>query len=251
MITVFSGTGNSKAVADLLAKQLNDNVVPVVEALRLNREYVLKEGEPLGFVFPVYSWGPPEVVLELVAAIKLTSKPSFVYFVCTCGDDTGKTADIFCEAVKARGWKCDAGFSITMPNTYVCLPGFDVDPLDVQQRKIAHAAVRITELVTRIKGREQGFDCHEGGMPRLKSYGIRPLFNKFLIDAKRFKVNAYCVSCGKCIRACPTKNIKWRDGRPYWGGDCTMCLSCYHHCPKHAIEYGNQTKKKGQYTFPY
>ncbi|MCI7256823.1 MAG: ferredoxin, partial [Prevotella sp.] len=27
------------------------------------------------------------------------------------------------------------------------------------------------------------------------------------------------------------------------------CLSCYHHCPHHAINYGNITKKRGQYFF--
>lgn len=251
MITVFSGTGNSLAVANLLAKQLGENVVPVMEALTLNREYLLRENEALGFVFPVYSWGPPEVVLRLVASLKLTLKPSYVYFVCTCGDDAGKTADVFCEAVQKRGWKCDTGFSVVMPNTYVCLPGFDVDPAELQQTKIAHATVRVMDLAKRIQAREHCIDCNEGGMPRLKTYGIRPLFNKLLVDAKRFKVNAYCVSCGKCIRACPTHNIKWRDGRPSWGNDCTMCLSCYHHCPKHAIEYGSLTKNKGQYTFPF
>ena len=251
MITVFSGTGNSKAVANMLAKQLNDSIVPLTDVLSLQREYLLKEDEPLGFVFPVYSWGPPELVLRLVASLKLTNKPSYVYFVCTCGDDTGKTADIFCKAVAARGWKCEAGFSVIMPNTYVCLPGFDVDSVDVQKRKIMGAAKRLIDLAERIKERQKGFDCNEGAMPRLKSYAVRPLFNRYLVDAKRFWVNEDCISCGKCIRACPTRNIKWKDGRPSWGEDCTMCLACYHLCPKHAIHYGGQTKKKGQYKFPF
>ena len=251
MITFFSGTGNSRAVAEILAKELKDGLVPVMEVLRLNREYVLKEGEPLGVVFPVYSWGPPEVVLRMVEEIRLTAQPAYVYFVCTCGDDTGKTADIFAKVVKARGWNCDAGFSVIMPNTYVCLPGFDVDSTVVQQQKLTAASLRVKDLVGRIQQRVKGFECHEGGVPRLKSYAIRPLFNRFLMDAKRFQVTADCISCGKCIRACPTKNIKWKDGRPAWGEDCTMCLACYHHCPKHAIEYGGQTKNKGQYKFPF
>ena len=37
------------------------------------------------------------------------------------------------------------------------------------------------------------------------------------------------------------------EGRPVWGADCAMCLACYHHCPEHAVGYGNATKGKGQY----
>lgn len=251
MIYVFSGTGNSQTIATMLAKGLNDRVVPVTKAMRQAEMPILTDDETLGFVFPVYSWGPPEVVLSFIRSLHWLVKPSYVYFVCTCGDDTGKTADVFCEAVKATGLHCDAGFSVIMPNTYVCLPGFDVDNEELQKRKLAHAAARMANLMERIKAREKGFDCHEGGFPRLKTYGIRPLFNRFLMSPKPFRVTGDCVSCGKCIRVCPTKNIKWKDGRPSWGDDCTMCLACYHHCPKHAIEYGKHTKGKGQYTFPY
>ncbi|MFW5518323.1 MAG: ferredoxin, partial [Segatella copri] len=31
--------------------------------------------------------------------------------------------------------------------------------------------------------------------------------------------------------------------------DCLTCFTCYHHCPHHAIEFGKQTRKKGQYFF--
>lgn len=250
MIFVFSGTGNSKAVADLLAKRLDDRVVSVMDAFSDADDINLAINEPLGFVFPVYSWGPPEIVLRLLSSVSLTVPPSYLYFVCTCGDDTGKTADVFCAAARARGWECKAGFSVTMPNTYVCLPGFDVDVADVQQRKLAHATIRVMSLAERIEARMQQFDCHEGAFPRLKTYGIRPVFNRFLMDSSKFNVTDNCVSCGKCIQVCPTKNITWKDGRPIWGNDCTMCLACYHHCPKHAVRYGKQTNKKGQYCCP-
>ena len=251
MIFVFSGTGNSNAVAKMLAKQMDDRVVSVMDALYHHDSFLLAEDESVGFVFPVYSWGPPAVVLQLISSLNLALKPSYLYFVCTCGDDTGKTAEVFSAAVKARGWKCHAGFSVTMPNTYVCLPGFDIDPADTTQRKLAHATIRTMNLAERLQHKEEVFDCHEGGFPRLKTYVIRPLFNKVLMSTKPFHVTDACVSCGKCIQVCPTKNISWKDGRPSWSDNCTMCLACYHHCPKHAVEYGNRTKGKGQYTFPF
>lgn len=251
MIFVFSGTGNSNSVAKMLAKQMNDRIVSVMDALDTRDSFLLAEEESVGFVFPVYSWGPPAIVLQLIASLNLSQKPSYLYFVCTCGDDTGKTAEVFCKTVETRGWKCEAGYSVTMPNTYVCLPGFDIDSADTIQRKLAHATIRVMNIAERLQHREKEFDCHEGGFPHLKTYGIRPIFNHLLMSTKPFHATDACVSCGKCIQACPTKNISWKNGRPSWKEDCTMCLACYHHCPKHAVEYGKRTKGKGQYTFPF
>lgn len=239
------------SVALMVAKHLNDRIMSVTDALELNDSIVLSEEESVGFVFPVYSWGPPAIVLQLVEDLQFSQKPSFLYFICTCGDDVGKTADVFAAAVKQRGWVCEAGYSVMMPNTYVCLPGFDIDSANTTQRKLAHATIRTMSIIERIKEREKGFDCHEGGFPRLKTYGIRPIFSRFLMTSKPFYSTDACVSCGKCIQVCPRKNIRWKEGRPVWGENCSMCLACYHHCPKHAIEYGKKTKGKGQYTFPF
>lgn len=67
----------------------------------------------------------------------------------------------------------------------------------------------------------------------------------------RFKATDSCVKCGSCVKACLLHNVQMKpNAKPVWGENCAMCLSCYHHCPKHAIEYGRQTMMKGQYLFP-
>ena len=185
---------------------------------------------------------------DILARLQAKQVPSYVYFVCTCGDDTGKTAAIFSRAVQEKGWMCRAGFSVIMPETYVCLPGFDVDPKDKERKKLREAVGRIEEIARYVAGRAEKEDCNEGGFPWVKSYLIRPLFNRFMTSAESFHVTAACISCGKCVTACPLQNVRLEKGRPVWGKDCAMCLSCYHHCPKHAVAYGNLTKKKGQYT---
>lgn len=121
MIFYFSGTGNSLWVARQLQESLQEPLYKLVDVLSSDQVYALGEEERLGFVFPVYSWGPPEVVLEMISRLRLSREPSFLYFVCTCGDDAGKTAEVFCKAVERRGWTCQAGYSVFMPNTYVCL----------------------------------------------------------------------------------------------------------------------------------
>ena len=103
MIFYFSGCGNSKYVAETIAAGLNDNLTFIPEAAREGRyDYTLAEGERLGFVFPIYSWAPPKLVLDFVKKLNIKVGPStgsgtlpYIYFACTC--------------VFARPWKQKAG----------------------------------------------------------------------------------------------------------------------------------------------
>ena len=76
---------------------------------------------------------------------------------------------------------------------------------------------------------------------------------KVLITDKRFHVEKdKCVKCGICANVCPVGDIKGGHGEyPEWlhHKDCLTCFTCYHHCPHHAIEFGHQTQKKGQYFY--
>jgi len=55
-----------------------------------------------------------------------------------------------------------------------------------------------------------------------------------------------------CAEVVPAADIEGGKGQePTWkhNGSCLTCFACYHHCPQHAIEFGRQTKKKGQYWY--
>ena len=248
MIFYFSGVGNSKWVARKLADALQDKVLPIAEEIRKEAVYTPMKGERVGFVFPVYGWEPPKIVMDFVRKMTLEHAPEYLYFVCTCGDDTGKTADIFMSALARKGWKCHASYSILMPDTYVCLPGFDVDGEEELKRKIQNAMARVDfigeELSRKVVMDKHG--CFEGAFPRVKTYVLGGLFRQFLMSPKPFHATDACVSCGLCEKRCPVHNIKV-EGKPQWEADCTMCLACYHVCPQHAIQYGGRTKNKGQY----
>lgn len=58
MIFYFSGTGNSAWVARQLAEGQNEELLSIAMEIDRNKAYKLKEGEKVGFVFPVYAWGP-------------------------------------------------------------------------------------------------------------------------------------------------------------------------------------------------
>lgn len=106
-----------------------------------------------------------------------------------------------------------AGYSVTMPNTYVSLPGFDVDAEDVEEQKVQNAMARLDFINGELAGRihMKHFNCHEGALPFTKTYLLRPLFNTFLMSPKPFYATDACIACKKCEKVCPVHNIEVTD----------------------------------------
>lgn len=228
MIYCFSGTGNSQWVKDKL-------------------QGLMEEAEDtFGMVFPVYGWGIPKVVKEYIEAhIEDIKAANYVWAVLTCGDDIGYADEVL---NKALGGKLDAVFSVHMPNTYVCLPGFNIDKEEEAAAKVKETFKKLPSIAEAIKGREKKTDVVRGKMAWVKTYVLRPLFNRYLVTDKYFHTNKYCSQCKRCVRGCPLGNITMNQKRNViWKHEnCTGCLRCYHRCPNHAIEFGRFTKNKGQ-----
>jgi NAD-dependent dihydropyrimidine dehydrogenase PreA subunit len=240
-------------VAETIATGLNDSLIFIPDAAREGRyEYELDKGESLGFVFPIYAWGPPKLVLDFIEKLKVPEPvegPTYIYFACTCGDECGLAEDIFRKAMEQKGWKLDACISLQMPETFIGMPGFKLDTDENAKRKISAVDVTLAEYIPRIQNKESFSKMTKGGAAWFKSRLINPGFSKMATNDKKYYTTDACIHCGKCVEACPLKNITLEDGHPKWNGNCTMCMSCYHHCPVNAIQYGKATVGKGQYYF--
>ena len=247
MIFYYSATGNTRFAARYLADKLGVKNVNILELTDTP-----EPGNSVGLMFPIYCWGIPPVfsnfIEKLLPKIK---KDTYLWAACTCGDETGvalKRLDRFIQ--KSRGRGIDAMWSVIMPNTYVLLPGFDVDSRKVEEKKLSDAPARLDRIALQIENREAGiYDVKEGSLPSLRS-AVFPLFVRWGVSTKRWHVSEACIGCGKCERICPAKNIKLVDGRPVWGDRCYSCCGCFHCCPVNAIAYGSITKGKSQYLRP-
>ena len=258
MIYYFSGTGNSRWAALRLAELTGDTAVSMIDAQPLGGQI----DQPLGLVFPTYGWDVPPIVKTFLTSLKQrfsAGGPSYIYYATTCGDDTGRLNRRLARCLNPL--KAASGWAIIMPESYVALPGFDVDKPEKKRSKLQAAQSTIQTIAAAVNSRACGiFDTHPGILPRTKTYLLGSLFRAFCMSATGFKVDtSRCIACSTCARLCPTGTISMQNNQPTWNThkskngqsrDCTMCLACYHHCPTHAINYRKFTINKGQYTCP-
>ena len=286
MIFYFSGTGNTKWAASKLAAATREDLISIAPYMRaddsshnLAEPFILKENERLGFVFPVHGWRVPKLVREFISKMKILREPSdasggnkakaddclknppFAYSVCTAGDSIGLTIENLNEVIslnpslQALGiTEVLSSYSLIMPESYIGLPFMDVDPKEREIRKKENAAQELAVVCEEIFDRKEGISrLVKGPIPWFFTKVVGGFFENVLITDKRFHVEKdRCVKCGICANVCPVGDIKGGHGEyPVWlhHKDCLTCFTCYHHCPHHAIEFGNQTQKKGQYYF--
>ncbi|MCM1520419.1 MAG: EFR1 family ferrodoxin [Lachnoclostridium sp.] len=240
MIYWFSGTGNSRRVAQHLAQLLGDGMAFMTPGLKSDHERVI-------WVFPIYSWGVPPYVAEVIRTASL-AEGSRHYMVATCGDDAGLAPQMWRKLLEPHHVVPMAAYTVIMPNTYVVLPGFDVDPPELRDSKLEQEPERTRHIARLISESSTTDDFTTGSMPWIKTRLIYPWFIAHMMSPRDFKVSDACISCGRCSRDCPVSNISMDEkGRPVWGDRCAGCLACYHVCPAHAISFGRFTASKGQY----
>ena len=272
MIFYFSGTGNSKWAAKTLALETGDTLVSIPEVFKSDCSFTLKKDEHVGFIFPIHGWRVPNIVKEFLT--KLTIKTlgedtSHVKHYCFClvtaGDSIGKAMERFQQQLKSvtvnNALSLKAVCSLIMPESYVGLPGMDVDTKEKELEKKELASKQLKEFSNILKQHPHK-DSNQiwgwnqlirGPIPSFFSGPVGGFFERFLITDKPFHVDSRrCVKCGICANVCPVSDIKGGLGfEPEWlhNGKCLTCFSCYHHCPHHAIEFGKRTQKKGQYFY--
>lgn len=272
MIFYFSGTGNSKWAAKTLALETGDTLVSIPEVINSNCSFTIEKDEHVGFIFPIHGWRVPNIVKEFLT--KLTIKTlgedtSHVKHYCFClvtaGDSIGKAMERFQQQLKSvtvnDALSLKAVCSLIMPESYVGLPGMDVDTKEKELEKKELASKQLKEFSNILKQHPHkdsnqiwGWNqLIKGPIPSFFSGPVGGFFERFLITDKPFHVDSRrCVKCGICANVCPVSDIKGGLGfEPEWlhNGKCLTCFSCYHHCPHHAIEFGKRTQKKGQYFY--
>lgn len=244
MVVYFTGTGNSRYCAQMIAHKLEDKLIDAAGFIKQGIAAELISGNPWIFVSPTYAWQMPRVFADFIRSTSFAGSGD-AYFVLTCGGDIGNARAGIEKLCEEKGFHCKGVLEVPMPENYVAM--FAVPDEATCDKMIAAAQPLVENAVEQIRKGEAFPLKKVGVMDKLKSSPINKGFYAGYVSAKKFCATDSCIGCGKCAQDCVLNNIVIENGRPVWGGSCTHCMACICGCPAQAIEYGKVSRGKRRY----
>ncbi len=247
MIIYFSGTGNSRYIAELLAKGLDDSLIDAAEYIKAGRRAKLLSEKPYVFVSPVYAWRLPRVFEKWIRESDFEGSKR-AYFALTCGSGIGGAEKYIKKLTEEKGFLHMGAAEVVMPENYIAV--FSA-PSEKRALRIIEGAEELALTLMEQISLGKPFDkVGISPLGHILSGIVNRRFYKYTVGAKKFYVKESCISCGKCADNCMLNNITIVDGKPRWGDDCTHCMACICKCPSEAIEYGRHSVGLRRYTCP-
>ena len=246
MILYFSGTGNSKYVAQRITDALGDEIVNLNDRIKSSDTSPVETGERLIIVTPTYAWRIPRVVRDWLLKTELRGARQ-AWFVMTCGGEISNADQYNRELCAEKGLACMGTAQIVMPENYIAM--FSAPQADAARKIVAKAEPNIDRAIAAIRAGECFAPTRNNLYDRFMSGPVNPIFYKFCVKADAFTVSDTCIGCGQCAKRCPMNNVTLKDGKPSWGKNCTHCMACICYCPVSAIEYGKKSVGQPRYHF--
>ncbi len=244
MILYFSGTGNSKYVAEQIAKITSDEIISINDKLQNKDKSDIVANDRLIFVVPTYAWRIPIVIREWISKTNFTGAKN-TYFIMTCGSEIGNAEKYNKQLCNKKGFTYMGSAGVVMPENYIIM--FN-SPNDKEIETIFFRADKKIKRLADMLLNNKHFPTPRNNLQdKFMSGPVNMLFYPMFVRVKGFYADDKCISCGKCVKVCPLNNIEIKNNKPVWDKNCTHCMACISYCPTNAIEYGKKTVGKQRY----
>lgn len=244
----FSGTGNTKWVADKLKDvfarydiQLDIKSIEEEERAGISGYSFLVIGTP------VYAEIEPKIVEDFVSTIHESEAETRCIVYSTQGGARGSAVKRISTELEKKGYHVAGEVMIEMPNNFYFYLG--KEPSDKKTYKVLIAAERKIRRLARDFSKNKDQEAKTSALRKSIGSFMGKNFRKTIPKfSKNLIASDACIKCGLCLRNCPKGNITFEKGRAIIHSNCILCLRCIHLCPENAILYKgkriNQTQKK-------
>lgn len=245
MILYFSGTGNSRFTAKIIAEKTGDTLVSINDLLKKNETKAeLSSLKPFVFVAPSYAARIPRVVEHFIRTARFTGNKK-AYFVMTAFENIGSAGKYNKKTCKKAGLEYAGTTAILMAENYVVM--YNIPSQKEAEQLAREAEPSIIQTALAIAAGKTIEPPAGSTNDKMMSNIVNPIFYPLFVHAKGFHATDSCTGCGACAVNCPLNNIHLENSRPVWNNTCTHCMACISRCPQHAIEYNNATQKRERF----
>ena len=239
-IFTFSGTGNTYIAADFISVRLEELGLKVLQ-YKIDEERKkdvppdLSAADYILIGYPIHAFNPPQMVAEFVRTFPEAQGMPVSIFK-TAGEPfclNRSSSHQIMRILKRKGYDVMAEKHMLMP--YNMLFRYD-DSLAKQmylftQKLAGEFALTVAEGKRELI-KYNTFNKVMSFIFRIEWPGAR--LNGLFYSVSKKK----CVMCMKCVKACPTQNIKEKNGKLKFSSNCAMCMRCVQVCPKEAVRIG-------------
>jgi ferredoxin len=251
VIYIFTGTGNTRAAADMIVGELAGLGIDAVvwEA----RDTPAAAPDPKAFDlalfgYPVHAFNTPRFFLRFVGTLpKVDGLPAYIFK--TSGEPfrvNDASSRPLVRLLRRKGFIPQMDRHLLMPYNIVFRY-----PDALAKQMYLHTGEMAKAIAAQIaSGAAQKLRYRPQTVILLYLFRLQwlgALVNGPLIHVKK----SLCTGCGRCAERCPARNIRMSGGYPRFGRRCAMCMSCAFRCPKDAVRPGflNPWRVNGLYPF--
>lgn len=251
-IVYFSGTGNTKMVAEKYRESfIEQGSECTLFELPLKEPVDFSGFDLVGFGYPIHSFNAPQIMLKFAKSLPKKKRKEIKKraFVLKSSGEPVKMSRVsslkLISILKKRGFEVKNEYQYCMPYNMIF-------------RHTDHMAFKMWETAKKLIP----LDCADilNGVERREKKMFMGAFWAWFLRCEHwgahligvgYKATKTCISCGMCAKNCPAGNITMKNGKPKFGGKCYICARCSFHCPKDCIKIGllNGWRVHGAYSF--
>lgn len=243
-VLYFSGTGNSRFIADRFAEKMDAECHSIEE--KTDFSALLHRVDTVAVVYPIYGSCVPRIMREFVERHMEAFKEKKLIIFCTQMMFSGDGARAFARLIPHCEGRILYAEHFNMPNN-IC--NFRLFPMNEKElvNKPKKAEKRLDEICEDIRNgvvKKRGWNAFSTLLGRTQNVAYPRMEEK---ARHSFHADDSCTKCGLCVRICPMNNLEIVKGQLVQKDNCTVCYRCVNACPRQAATVYLKAKPKRQY----
>jgi NAD-dependent dihydropyrimidine dehydrogenase PreA subunit len=242
LLIVWSGTGNTLKVAELIRNsfRVRGLEAEIIDCTAAGGDMAagadITGADIVGLGYPVYAFNAPLPFLRRVKSLGIGNKPVFIFK--TSGEPTFPNNGSSHSLIKLLA---SPPAPCTLLGEYHFLMPYNIIfrfPDNLIKQMYLTAKGQSETLADNIIAGKTSFIKY-GPLQRLISWMFRIQRPGARLNGRFYGVRRdRCTLCMRCLRDCPTGNIRMMKGRFRFGWRCVMCMRCSLYCPADALSIG-------------